>query len=57
MRLFARGKWLKDQKRWSVLIPLPETSAGENSEDTESRKEPLRKNSPSIVRFRRRPRR
>ncbi len=54
MRLFARGRWLQDQKRWSVVIPLPEKSVTSNLEEGQPRKEPLKRQAAKILRLRKR---
>lgn len=57
MRLFAWGKWLPEQKRWSVVIPMPERPGKESVEDGETRKEPLKKDRAHVLRFRKRTKR
>ncbi|GIW44939.1 MAG: hypothetical protein KatS3mg077_2221 [Candidatus Binatia bacterium] len=54
MRLFMRGKWSKSQKRWNLVIPLPEASATSEEAGGNTRKAPLKKRRAVIVPLRRR---
>jgi hypothetical protein len=48
MRLLVRGKWLKDQRRWSMVVPLPDSEKqGKRVVEEEQRKQPLGK--PQVV--------
>lgn len=55
MRLFARGKWIKEKGQWSVVVPLSQREGRERSAGEEERKQPLAKR--NVVAFPRRPRR
>ncbi len=47
MRLLVRGKWLKEQRRWSMVIPLPDPEQQGKRVEGEQRKQPLGK--PQVV--------
>jgi|GEM_PF-1700060 len=47
MRLLVRGKWLKDQRRWSMVVPLPDPEKQGKRVEEDQRKQPLGK--PQVV--------
>ncbi|MCX8071013.1 MAG: hypothetical protein N3C12_00990 [Candidatus Binatia bacterium] len=51
MRLLAKGKWLTDQKRWSVIIPLASQTTAEKNAADAKRKAPIKKGRAQMVPF------